>query len=106
MAGNLRALALGTALTPASKERLTAWLVGNKTGDARLRAGLPKGWRVGDKTGSSKNGTANDMAVVWPEAGPPFIVSAYLTGTTASDDQRNAALAAVARTVVAALGLA
>ena len=45
MAGNLRRLILGKVLSPNSRERLTGWLLDCKTGDNRLRAGLPKGWR-------------------------------------------------------------
>ena len=71
--------------------------------DAKLRAGLPKSWRVGDKTGSGNHGSSNDVAVIWPEGKPPVIVASYLTETNAPDDKRNAAHAAVGRTVAAVL---
>jgi beta-lactamase class A len=103
MAKNLKLLATGTALSAASRDQLVAWLVGCKTGDAKLRAGLPKSWRVGDKTGSGDHGSSNDAAVIWPEGQPPVIVTSYLTETAAPDD-RNAAHAAVGRAVAAALG--
>ena len=60
----LRKTVLGTALSTSSREQLTAWLVANQTGDRRLRAGVPKGWRVGDKTGSGANNATNDIAVI------------------------------------------
>ena len=104
MAKNLKLLATGAALSAASRDQLIAWLVGCKTGDARLRAGLPKGWRVGDKTGSGDHGSSNDAAVVWPDGKPPLIVTSYLTETAAPDDKRNAAHAAVGHAVAAALG--
>jgi beta-lactamase class A len=104
MAGNIRALLLGKALSARSRDLLKAWLVGNKTGDARLRAGLPKDWIVGEKTGSGGHGTTNDVGLFWPPAREPVIVAAYLTGTRASDAQRNASLAAVASAVADALG--
>ena len=103
MAKNLKALTLGSALSGPSREQLVAWLVGCKTGDAKIRAGLPKSWRVGDKTGSGGHGSSNDVAVIWPEGRPPVIVASYLTETTGTDDQRNAAHAAVGRAVAAAL---
>jgi beta-lactamase class A len=103
MLSNLRTLVLGTVLSPASKEFLIAWLLGNKTGDTRLRAGLPKDWRVGDKTGSGERGTTNDVGLVWPPQHAPVIVSIYLTGTPATSGQRNATLANVGRAVVSAL---
>jgi beta-lactamase class A len=103
MLSNLRTLALGTVLSAASRELLTAWLVGNKTGDTRLRAGLPKDWRTGDKTGAGERGTTNDVGLVWPPQRLPIIISIYLTGTSAANEQRNATLAQVGRTVVSAL---
>jgi beta-lactamase class A len=104
MAKNLKLLASGTALSAASRDQLIAWLVGCKTGDAKLRAGLPKSWRVGDKTGSGDHGSSNDAAVIWPEGKPPVIVTSYLTETAAPDDKRNATHAAVGRAVAAAFG--
>jgi beta-lactamase class A len=104
MATDLKALAIDSALSAASREQLIAWLVGCKTGDARLRAGLPKAWRVGDKTGTGGHGSSNDVAVIWPTGGrKPLIVTSYLTETTASDDQRNATHAAVGHAVAEVL---
>jgi len=104
MLSNLHALVLGNVLTANSKDQLTRWLLGNKTGDTRLRAGLPSGWRVGDKTGSGERGTTNDVGIIWPPERAPVLVSIYLTGTSAGAEQRNATLAAVGRAVAAALG--
>jgi beta-lactamase class A len=104
MVADLRTLVLGSGLSPASRDRLTGWLIGNKTGDARLRAGLPKGWRVGDKTGTGANGTNNDLAVIWPASGAPILVAAYMTGGKASESERNAAHAALGRLVSARFG--
>jgi len=103
MAKNLKALATGNVLSAASRDQLIAWLVGCKTGDAKLRAGLPKGWRVGDKTGSGNRGSSNDVAVIWPDGHAPVIVTSYLTETAAPDDRRNATHAAVGRLVASVL---
>ena len=97
MLGNVRQLVLGRALSAASKEQLTKWLRGNKTGDTRLRAGLPAGWLTGDKTGSGERGTTNDIGVVWPPGRAPIVVAIYYTETTATAEKRNAVLAAVGR---------
>jgi len=104
MLGNLRVLVLGDRLSPASRERLTTWLLGNKTGALRVRAGVPGDWRVGDKTGSCAEGSTNDIAVAWPPGRPPLIISTYLTETSAPLERRSAALAAVARAVASAYG--
>jgi beta-lactamase class A len=103
MAADLRSLTIGSALSDRSRDQLVAWLVANKTGDAKLRAGLPKDWRVGDKTGGGDQGTMNDIAVIWPTSAKPVIVALYMTETKASFDDRNAAFAKIARTLAAAL---
>ena len=103
MAEDLRRLMFGGALAKASSEQLKAWLLANKTGDARLRARLPAGWRVGDKTGSGERGSTNDVGILWPPDAAPLIVAVYLTQTAASMNERNEALAAVGEAVAAAL---
>jgi beta-lactamase class A len=104
MASTLQALILGTkALSPPSREQLTAWLVANKTGDTRLRAGFAKDWRIGDKTGTGARGTNNDIGVAWPPNKPPIVVTVYLTGATVSAAEQNATVASVARAVSAML---
>jgi beta-lactamase class A len=101
MLGNLQALLLGDALTPAGGAMLEAWMRANKTGDARLRAGLPKGWQAGDKTGSGANGTTNDIAVLWPPGRKPLLVVSYLTGSKLDSESRDALHASVARALSA-----
>ncbi len=93
MAGNLQRFVLGDALTPVSRRQLADWLIDNETGDARLRAGLPSGWRVGDKTGSNGKDTTNDIAVLWPSnGGTPWVLTSYLQGSALDDDGRNGIL--------------
>jgi len=104
IATDLRTLLFGDALTPKSRDQLTAWLVANKTGDTRLRAGLPAGCRVGDKTGTCNANTANDVGVVWLEGRAPVVIAAYLTGATVDRNEQNAAIAAVGQAVTAAIG--
>lgn len=99
----MRALLLGDVLKESSKQQLTAWLVANKTGDKRLRAGLPKGVRVGDKTGTA-DANNNDLAIVWPPGGAPILIVSYLRSAGQDDDARNAVHAAVARVVYEAWG--
>jgi beta-lactamase class A len=96
MLADLRALLLGEHLSAASRGQLAAWLMANKTGDTRLRAGMPKQWRIGDKTGTGERGTANDIAIVWPENRAPLLIVTYLTqATRATPAQRDAAIAGV-----------
>jgi beta-lactamase class A len=95
-------LVLGDALSEPSREQLTAWLIANKTGDKRLRAGLPKDWRVGDKTGTGGNGATNDIAVTWLPGRGPILVTAYHAEAPGSADAHSAVLAEVGRIVAGA----
>jgi beta-lactamase class A len=104
MLRSMQTLLIGEALSTASRNQLTQWLVGNKTGDTRLRAGLPQGWRAGDKTGTGERGSANDIAIVWPPNRAPILIAAYLTETSAPVEQRNAVHADIARAVVKGMG--
>ena len=97
MLNNLRAVLLGKALSPASREQIQGWLIANTTGDSRLRAGLPAGWKAGDKTGTGERGSTCDIAILWPPGRSPILVAAYLTDSTAPAAERNAALAEVGR---------
>lgn len=97
MAASLQRFVLGTVLQPASRQQLADWLIDNETGDARLRAGLSKAWRVGDKTGSNGEDTTNDIAILWPTAGgAPWVLTSYLQGATVDDAGRNDVLRQVA----------
>jgi len=100
MLHSVQRLALGDALAPASRTQLQQWLLASTTGERRLKAGLPSGWKIGDKTGSGGGpgvgGTSNDVAVVWPPEGrAPLLVAAYLMDSAAPGEQRDATLARV-----------
>ncbi|HWN36614.1 MAG TPA: class A beta-lactamase [Pseudonocardia sp.] len=103
MAADLRALVLGDALDPAGRELLTGWLVGITTGGTRIRAGLPAGWRVGDKTGNGSRGEANDLAVAWPPGRAPLIISGYSVPADPAAQPNNRVLADAAAIVTKAL---
>ncbi|MFF5263800.1 class A beta-lactamase [Actinomadura viridis] len=86
-AGGLSRLTVGDALDAGDRHRLIGWLRGSLTGDARIRAGLPKDWTVGDKTGTggaNNHGTANDIAIAWPPGSSAPIILAVLTNRTAN----------------------
>ncbi len=101
LAGDLRAYAVGHALQPADRRVLNGWLRGNTTGDALIRAGVPDGWIVGDKTGAAGYGTRNDIGVLWPPNRAP-IVLAVLSSRDEKDASYDDALIAHATEVVIA----
>jgi beta-lactamase class A len=92
-----RKVLTGDALKPASQKQLADWLVASKVGGARLRAGLPKHWRTGDKTGTNDIGCANDVAITWPPSRAPLIIASYLDHAGGTPQQRDAVHADVAR---------
>ncbi|MFE9424657.1 class A beta-lactamase [Kitasatospora sp. NPDC006697] len=104
LATDLRQFALGTALPEARRRMLTDLLAANTTGDPYIRAGVPGGWRVGDKTGNAGYGTRNDIAVVWPAGDRAPLVVALLSERGTKDARSDDDLLANA-TGVAIAGL-
>jgi beta-lactamase class A len=90
MARDLQTVLLGVVLSEASRVQLEAWLVADKVGDKRLRAGLPPGWGIGDKTGSGDHATANTIAILRPPSRAPLLAAVYYTEGADSMDARNA----------------
>jgi beta-lactamase class A len=99
MAGNLRRLILGKELSPTSREYLKSWMLGCKTGDNRLRAGLPKDWRIGDKTGNNGKDAFGDIAVTWSTREEPVLICAYTRGGTPTSRQVDEVFAQIGRYV-------
>ncbi|MBV9385261.1 MAG: class A beta-lactamase [Chroococcidiopsidaceae cyanobacterium CP_BM_ER_R8_30] len=98
MAHNLQKLVFGTVLPNSSRALLKDWLVNCKTGDKKIRAGLPPDCTVGDKTGSGEHNTANDIAIIWPPDRSPFLLAIYLTGSQLnSADERSSIIAKATR---------
>lgn len=97
----LRKALLGDALSPASRAQLVQWMQATRTNANRLGAGLPKGWRLGSKTGTGARGSTNDVGVYWPPGRAPIVVSVYVTGTQAELPVRERAIAQVAGLVTA-----
>lgn len=104
-AGSLRAYAVGDALDAADRDVFTGWLRGNKTGAEQIRAGVPAGWVVGDKTGhAGRYGNQNDVGVVWPSGGrAPWVVVVFSDKPGLDDESDPALVARAAGLVVDAL---
>ncbi len=99
MVGTLKKLLLGDTLSADSRLKLEGWMVACTTGRAKLRAGLPVDWIVGDKTGSGQRGTMNDIAILRSPRRAPILVAVYATGSKASWADREAVFAEVGRIV-------
>ncbi len=62
-----------------SRAMLIDWMTVSKTGLDRLRAGLPRGWQVGDKTGTGENGAINDLVIAYPPQRRPVFIAVYMS---------------------------
>lgn len=101
MATTLQRLVLGDALSDAGRKQLRDWLIANEVGGPLIRASVPRDWKVADRTGAGGYGTRGVTAILWPPQRKPVVAVIYLTQTSASMDQRNAAIAGVARAIAA-----
>jgi beta-lactamase class A len=90
-------------LSEKSRELLQNWLLKNETGPTLIRAGVPKDWRVGDKTGRSGQGEVNDVAVLYPPNGARIFIAIYAAAPSLSDEKRSELIANVTREVVTIL---
>ncbi len=97
MARLLRTALETGALTKASREQLLGWMKATITGKNRIRAGVPQGWVVANKTGTGSNGVANDVAVIYPPQGTPIFLCIFTESRKAEPQAREAAIAEVTR---------
>jgi beta-lactamase class A len=70
-----RRLLVGNALRGADRRLLVEWMTGNTTSGEQFRAGLPRNWRIADKTGSGYYGCANDVGIAWTTIGTPLVLA-------------------------------
>lgn len=101
MAKSLQKLVFTDALAKPQKKILISWLKANTTGDFRIRAGLPKGWIVADKTGTGgAYGTTNDLGIIWPPKCAPIIMGIYYTNDAKSAENREDVVASATRLLI------
>jgi beta-lactamase class A len=104
MATTLRRLVLGDVLSRESRALFVNWLLGCRTGDKRLRAGLPRTWTIGNKTGNNGKDAAGDIGVVWPEPDTPILISVYAQGGAPTEAQHDRLFADFGRRVALSVG--
>ena len=104
LAGSLAEFTLGDVLPVDRREVLVDLLERNTTGDALIRAGVPEGWGVGDKTGAGGYGTRNDIGVLWPVEDDPIVVAVLSSRDEEDAEHDDALIARATEVVVEALG--
>lgn len=103
MAETLRTILLGSALAAPSRARLEGWMAASPTGRARLRAGVPEGWGVADKTGTGGS-WANVVALMRPPGRAPLVVASFYESADVPGAKRDAVHREVGRILAGWLG--
>ncbi|MBC8141037.1 MAG: class A beta-lactamase [Armatimonadetes bacterium] len=106
MAAFLFALAAGQLLSSASTRHLLGVMRQTRTGTDRIRAGMAKGWTLGNKTGTSGSHrgltvATNDVGILTTPNGRRIAVAVFVADSRRSEKERAALIAEVARAVIA-----
>jgi beta-lactamase class A len=104
MVHDLNLLLVGQALSDASRTRLENWMLDSKVTGNLLRAGLPNGWRVGDKSGSGEHGTRNDIGIIVPPGAARIVAAVYYTQSIEPGSSREQVIAEAGRIIAQSLG--
>ncbi|WP_306155543.1 class A beta-lactamase [Roseovarius sp. MMSF_3281] len=97
MLKTMERLLLGDVLSSQGKDQLFAWMVANTTGEARIRAGIPSDWTVGDRTGTGPRGETATIAAIYPPNRKPLLMTIYIRGSSRDRDLQASTHAELAR---------
>ncbi|HEX3987357.1 MAG TPA: class A beta-lactamase [Acidobacteriaceae bacterium] len=100
----LRRLADRSPLTPEHTQLLVGWMTDNHTGDHRIRAELPPGTVVADKTGTSgqnrsRMNATNDIALITLPDGEKLAIAVLVADARAPFPVRERVIAEIAKAV-------
>jgi beta-lactamase class A len=104
VANLLQWLANGQLLSRASSALLLEAMTKTRTYPERLRAGVPNGWLLAHETGTSSTwkgitAATNDAGILMAPDASSFVVVVFIAESSASDKDRAALIAEVARAV-------
>lgn len=104
----LEAVRNGKLLGPEMSTFLMTTMANTRTGENRLKAGLPKGAAIAHKTGTAGvmagvSPAVNDIGIITLADGRRVAIAVLLSGAKGTEDERDQILAGVARAVVKAL---
>ncbi|ENR5392488.1 class A beta-lactamase [Providencia rettgeri] len=89
MSRSLKEILTGEVLTQVSRNQLKEWMINNKVADYMLRASLPKGWKIADRSGASEYGVRGITSMVWSNNHEPVFISIYVRKEGSSLDERS-----------------
>lgn len=78
MSKSVQKLVLGNALGNSERQQLQNWMKQCKTGNNRIRAGVPRHFIVADKTGTGSYGSISDIGVIWRTQASPIVLAVYV----------------------------
>jgi beta-lactamase class A len=84
-----------------SRAMLIDWMTASPIGIDRVRAGLPRAWQSGDKTGTGENGAVNDLVITYPPGRRPILIAVFTSGSKLSIPELVTAHAEIGRLVAA-----
>ena len=101
----LERLASGRLLSPSSTKRLLEILSQTTTFPDRLKAGVPDGWTIGHKTGTSGTwrgvtAATNDVGILTGPKGESISIAVFIAESRASDKDRAKLMADIARAII------
>lgn len=101
MTASLERLLFGDVLSQRSASALRQWMIDARTADDLIRAHLPDGWEIGDKTGAGQNGSRAIVAFLVAPDDETYVAAIYLTETDAPMSLRNEAIAQIGKAMIA-----
>lgn len=101
----LTRLKRGQLLSSANSDWMINTMLENTTGHSRLKAGAPRDWKIGDKTGTGQDWRGasvgiNDIALMMAPDGRAYAVAVMIQHTKQPNETRRAFMHAVTRAVV------
>jgi beta-lactamase class A len=100
MALSIQKVLLGNVLSKNNQGKIINWMKSSTTGYKRIRAGIPLGWSVADKTGSGSFGVANDIGIAWMPACRPIVLSIYSNSANANTKPNDALVAEATQVIM------
>ena len=98
---SLEQLLFGDVLSQRSASVLKQWMIDDKIADGLIRAHLPDGWTIGDKTGAGENGSRGIIAFLVTPEDETYVAAIYVTESDADFSHRNEAIAEIGRAMIA-----
>ena len=100
MAATLRKLLTAKHLSARSQQQLVQWMVDDRVAGPLIRAVLPAGWFIADKTGAGERGARGIVALLGPDGKAERIVVIYMRYTPATIAERNQQIAAIGAALI------